>query len=771
VWRYHPEQRRYEIFAEGGGNAFGVEIDAQGRLYSGHNGGDTRGFHYVQGGYWQKTFGKHGQLSNPFAFDYHQPMRHHAVQRFTHTFCIYEAEELPSRYHGKLFGVNPVEHHVVLSRIEPDGASRRTRDLGLLVKPGDGHRANWFTPVDIQIGPDGSLYLADWYSTQPNHYRSHEGQTNPDLGRVYRIRRREFRPPAAFDLAELSSEALVERCLFHPNRWHRQQACRILGDRRDERIVPILWKHVEEQSGQSALESLWALHVSGGLTAERISRCLEHPEPHVRRWTVQLIGDQAENAATWRDQLLQMAKRESDLEVRCQLAATAKRLAANLAVPIVFTLLERAEDASDVYMPKTLWWSLEAHADNPDLILSALDGSAAWDGPFRVAGFSFPQNLIRRYALTGRQHDLEICAQLLRLAPDAEGRNALVEAFAGSFAGRALPDLPERLVRQLAKAQGRYAQLLSIRRLDAAAIDSAMASLRDDRLAADRRIELIHALGDVKAAPSAMIDVLCELLSSDGPIEIKTAAMASLQKYSEPKIGDRLVSLWTKLSAESQASAVQVLASRSHWAASLLDGIERGQIDKSLVDADARGRLRRTVSPELLARVDKHFPDQMTSLSEMESRIEALEQVVRQTDGAPLEGRKLFFGKATCGKCHRLFHEGGEVGPDLTPYNRTDLSRMLLTLVNPSAEVREGFEVYTILTDDGLALSGFKVEDTDQFVALRSIDGQTHTIPKSQIEDISPNKTSLMPDGLLNNLSDEEIRDLFAFLACETPPM
>ena len=65
VWRYHPELKKYEIFAEGGGNAFGLEIDAKGRIYSGHNGGNTRGFHYVQGGYFQKGFGKHGELSNP----------------------------------------------------------------------------------------------------------------------------------------------------------------------------------------------------------------------------------------------------------------------------------------------------------------------------------------------------------------------------------------------------------------------------------------------------------------------------------------------------------------------------------------------------------------------------------------------------------------------------------------------------------------------------------------------------------------------------------
>ena len=70
IWRYHPETRRYEIFAEGGGNAFGVEIDSKGRVFSGHNGGNTRGFHYVQGGYYQKGFDKHGQLSNPYSFGY-----------------------------------------------------------------------------------------------------------------------------------------------------------------------------------------------------------------------------------------------------------------------------------------------------------------------------------------------------------------------------------------------------------------------------------------------------------------------------------------------------------------------------------------------------------------------------------------------------------------------------------------------------------------------------------------------------------------------------
>ena len=130
IWRYHPETRRYEVFAEGGGNAFGVEIDAKGRIFSGHNGGDTRGFHYVQGAYFQKGFDKHGPLSNPYAFGYFPAMKHNRVPRFTHTFLIYEAETLPEKYRGVLFGVAPLLNHVVMS----DGRA------GRLVVPDPRHR-------------------------------------------------------------------------------------------------------------------------------------------------------------------------------------------------------------------------------------------------------------------------------------------------------------------------------------------------------------------------------------------------------------------------------------------------------------------------------------------------------------------------------------------------------------------------------------------------------------------------------------------------------
>ena len=85
-----------------------------------------------------------------------------------------------------LFGVAPLLNHVVMSQVRPDGSSLQTEDVGLAVSTDD----SWFRPVDIKLGPDGALYIADWYDRQVNHYRNHEGQIDPDNGRIYRLKAR-----------------------------------------------------------------------------------------------------------------------------------------------------------------------------------------------------------------------------------------------------------------------------------------------------------------------------------------------------------------------------------------------------------------------------------------------------------------------------------------------------------------------------------------------------------------------------------------------------
>jgi putative heme-binding domain-containing protein len=125
--------------------------------------------------------------------------------------------------------------------------------------------------------------------------------------------------------------------------------------------------------------------------------------------------------------------------------------------------------------------------------------------------------------------------------------------------------------------------------------------------------------------------------------------------------------------------------------------------------------------------------------------------------------------KARCAACHKLFFKGGNVGPDLTSYQRDNLGTMLLSIVNPNAEIREGYQYYTVETKDGRSLSGFFVERDRQVTVLRGLDGENITLSALEIAELQPVGRSLMPEGLLDGLSEQELRDFFAYLRISQP--
>ena len=116
-----------------------------------------------------------------------------------------------------------------------------------------------------------------------------------------------------------------------------------------------------------------------------------------------------------------------------------------------------------------------------------------------------------------------------------------------------------------------------------------------------------------------------------------------------------------------------------------------------------------------------------------------------------------------------LFGQGGKIGPDLTTYKRDDLRGMLLNVVNPSAEIREGFENYVARSADGRLITGFIADQDTNVVVIRGADGQSISLTRDEIDDLRASKTSLMPGGQLQALSDQQIRDLFAYLRSTQP--
>lgn len=773
IWRYHPETKRYEIFSEGGGNAFGVEVDSAGRVFSGYNGGDTRGFHYVQGGYLQKGFNKHGPLSNPYSFGYFPPMAHNQVQRFTHTFAIYEGNTLPEQYHGTLFGVSPLLHHVVMSKFEPDHSTFKSQDIGHAVATDDPR----FIPVDIKLGSDGALYVADWYDNQCAHTKNQEGQIDKSDGRIYRLTAKDAGPQKPEDLSKLSSAQLVER-LKHPNKWQRQVALRLLADRRDEQVVPTLRKLLVDDHGQLALESLWAINLCGGLDEATALTALDHTNPQVRLWTVRLLCDEKKVSSPILARLIKLAESEPNVEVRSQLACSARRLPVADDLAIVRKLLAHAEDADEPRLPLLLWWAIEAKVNSdPNSPLSSPRGEGPgvrgvidlfrdpeiWKLP--IVERHLTERLMRRFAATGSRKDLLVCAELLKLAPRPDDVKRLMTGFETAYSGRPLTNLPDELATALA-AYSSQSTSLGLRQGRKEAVDDALQTLADAKADRSKQIQYVQILGEV--SQPRCVPSLTKLATASVDGALQAIALGSLARYDDPSIAPAVLGAYNGMTDDVRSAAEALLVSRSASALAFLKAIDAKQIDATRVPNDVVQRLTRFKDPEITELVRRHWGE-MKPLATAEARAEItrIATLLRSGEGVPKLGKPLYMN--SCGKCHQLFGEGGKVGPDLTSYNRDDLDRMLLNVVNPSAEIREGFGTVTVVTSDGRVLSGILAEQDSQVVVLRTTETAELPIPRSDIEEITASPQSIMPEGLLKQYNEEQLRHLFGYLRMTQP--
>ncbi|MFO0919473.1 MAG: PVC-type heme-binding CxxCH protein [Planctomycetaceae bacterium] len=775
IWRYHPETKRYEVFCEGGGNAFGCEIDSAGRIFSGHNGGDTRGFHYVQGGYLQKGFSKHGALSNPYAFGYFPAMAHPKVPRFTHTFIIYEGNQLPERYHGKLFGVAPLLNHVVISEIQPAGSTFATRDIGYAMESTD----KWFKPVDVKDGPDGWIYVADWYDPQLAHTSNYQGGMDRDRGRIYRIRSKKSsggrEPPESAsnvssdrnqgtDVPRSASEVLKQ--LQHPDRWHRETARRLIADSpRNAELGKLLEEKLFATTGPLAIEFLWSVHLNLSLTETMAVRCLDHSEPQVRLWAVRLLADDGRLPSAIGQKAAALAKAESNIEVRSQLAASAKRLPAEQALPIIQGLLTHDEDATDPRLPLQIWWALEhtISTAQPDA-LALFDNANVWR--LKLVEEQILPRLMQRFATTGQRADLMICAKLLKQSPGPNQTKALMDGFEKAFAGRSLGNVPTELVRALSQAGGGSLSL-KVRQGDESAVREALAAIAAEKTPSDRRSQLITLFGEVKRPEC--VPVLLEVLTKSSDEAARAAALGALASYTDQRIPATVLGQYQQMTDDLRSLAQGLLVSRKPWAGEFLEAVERGDIAATSVPDETVRKLSIYRDERIAALIKQHWGTVAgQSTEEMQAQLERYTALLSDgLAGDPYPGKQLYM--QMCGKCHRLHDQGGQIGPDLTSFKRDDVSRMLLNVINPSAEIREGFETLVATTVDGRVVTGFLVEQDPQVVVIRTAEGQTVSLDRSEVDELIPQKKSLMPEGQLKTLTDEQVRNLFAYLRSGQP--
>jgi putative heme-binding domain-containing protein len=524
-----------------------------------------------------------------------------------------------------------------------------------------------------------------------------------------------------------------------------------------------LRKQVENNTGQLALESLWALNLSGGFDDEFALKTLDHADPFVRMWAVRLLCDQQNVSSAVAQKLTVLAADEPNVEVRAQLACSAKRLLTEDALAIVRQLLVRNEDMADKRIPLLLWWALESKCEDRDAVVNFFNDPAVWQQP--LVQSNILDRVMRRYAASGSRQDLLICAKLLRLSPGPEQTARLMAGFEEAFKGRSLATLPDELLEAMAKS-GYKSLALGVRRGDAAAVAEAIREIRDPSVDIETRREYLEIFGEVKQAK--ILPILLDQIADARDTALHKPALAAMQQFEDPAIADEVIGRLNSFDDQTRPAALELLSSRPAWAESLLDAVDVGKVSKNSLPQDVVRKIKTYKEKSIVALTKKLWGgERVATTAEMQVKIKHYADAVRNGTGDPYEGRTLFTGR--CAVCHTLFGQGGQIGPNLTSYKRDDLDTMLLNIVNPSAEIREGYENYMVDTKDGRTLSGFLVDKDNQVVVLRGLDGVNQVLPKDQVVQMKSTGISLMPEGLLDSLDDQKVRDLFAYLRSSQP--
>lgn len=768
IWRYHVATKRFELFAEGGGNTWGIEFDREGQLFAGGNTTEPL-CHHVQGAYYIKGFGKHGPLHNPFAFGYFNPVKHNGFlgSALTGGCVIYQGGLLPKRFDDACIYPNLRANAMRVSRLERDGSTFTTNFQEDFALSSD----VWFRPVDCLVGPDGAMYAADWCDVNISHTspkdRSQWYPPSRKDGRIWRFvpTGTNPRPMGPLDLEQLASGDLV-KLLTHANAWYSREARRILGERRDPAVIDELKAMaVGTADERASLEALWALYVSGGFDEAVAVKLIEHPYPAVRMWTVRLIGDECQAPPALHAQFMELAEREENPNVRSQLACTAKRLPGAQALPMIDRMLGHDADAADPQIPLLLWWALEDKAiSDRSQVLAMFQSPGVWNR--LLVRDTIVERLARRYAGEGAPEGWAACVQLLKQAPDAAQRNRLIAAIdlqlASGRSDQAPAALTEMLTPLLTDSQVDPAVLrLALRLKLPAALPKALVLIADSQAPEADRIGMLQTFRATRH-PECVGPLLSLLNRQESPA-IQSAALSALQPYDDLAIAETLLEQYARMSPELKTRVRALLVSRVGWSRELVDAVRGGRIPPTEVTLDQVRQMVVHNDSALTASIESLWGKVAPATTrEKQGRINAISQILAKGKGDAAKGKPLMMKH--CGICHQLFAEGNKIGPDLTGVDRKNLSILLANVVDPTSVIRPEFVAYTVETSDGRVLNGLLANSSPDSVTLLDNQNVRTTLARNEIESLEPMTISLMPERILDPLSDQELRDLFAYL-------
>ena len=681
-----------------------------------------------------------------------------------HAHCgamIYRGDNWPTSYRNSLFMFNIHGNRINNDLLRPNGST-------YIASHGpDTLYANdpWFRGISLKVGPDGAVYMIDWYDKNACH------RTTPEIwdrtnGRLYRVRYGDYSPRP---VNQQPDTAELIRDLGHENSWQVTNARKTLQyrfgklpdtDAQKQQVILLLKKKLKAApTVAKKLNLLWTLHTLNGINQTETLALLKDSEPMIRSWMVRLASESRSVSPDILNQFVQMAGSEHSFVVRRELASALQKLPKDQRWDLATALAGHHDSQFDKMIPLLIWYGVEP------LVVEQTNRALALG---QQAHIPLVSNFIFRRAASSS----ESLSPLVIAIPKMNGNHAKQAILELATAMKSLGKV--KAPAQWSEVAAKYAasqdaqiraavQAVSVKFGDKSIFPQLRKTLADHKQNLATRLNALNIL--VQGKDKQLVPILLSLLD-EAPL--RTAALKALSRYNSPKIPPAILSRIKSWKPDVQATGVATLCSRLSFATALLDAMQQGEIPRSYVTAVHVAQLQQLGDKSLLEKVEKVWGSIRQTPAEKLKQIASLKKILTPKHLAQADksqGRVVF--NKTCGQCHQLFGAGGKVGPDITGSNRKKLDYLLENMVDPNALVGKDYQAVSVITVDGRVITGLIKQENDSAIVLQTVEDLV-TVPKSDIEERSRTAQSIMPEGQLKTLSPKQIRDLIAYLQSDS---
>ena len=788
IWRYEPVSKKFEVFAEGTSNPWGMD-------YRNSDGQHILAccviphlYHIVPGGLYKRQA---GASYNPYAYGLIQEICDHTFHResgWAHAGLIsLDVPHIPKRFHDSVIFGSIHGNSLKQNILKPNGSSYIASKGDDFLNSGDRN----VRPLNMKWGPNGDIYLSDWHDQNPCH------QALPDSwdynrGRIYRIQLKDRKGNKPIDMKKLTMQQLVEAAGSDDPYIYRT-ALRLLYElgKPNDAMMTKLHPAIDRMT---PLRKTWVMQ-----SLQRFEADLTPTAAEIR--AMSLLPNQL-------DALTKVAEGKTNKAQRRELASAAVGLCEMHDVSaLLHELMQHKEDADDPLIPHLIWYAYEKNLTlsplspggegpgvrgtlspisknvtdtassqpltpnpSPQRGEGSMNDELAWlaehaaDNPLIVDEI-LPRTT-RRLAATKDPLLIDHC---LRFAMNAKTPRMQNQALAGLVEAlqdeqlKPTPTWPEAYAELAASKDGLVRELayrLAVSFGDPAAIQRAMEIVYNPKASSSSRSQAVHDLARLQ--PSAAANLFITLARDDKQLPVRIEAARGLAQFDSPKIAEQIVGDWPSLTPVVKNELINTLASRKPWAKRLLAAIQTKTIPQADIGNNTITKIQAFNDPELNQLIETAWGRTRSTPDEL---LVLIEKATNNLDAQPASftrGKAVF--TTQCAKCHVFAGEGHEVGPQLDGAAR-DIDYILANVIDPNRVVGAPYFQRIVNTLDGLVLQGLLVEEDATSLTLKIENAILKKITKADLD--GPVKVldkSMMPEGLTQGMSEQDQRDLIRYL-------